>query len=221
VARSDYEIRNRIMASVSREFRFRHDYVTTVSLYYEGRSGQPYSYVYSNDLNTDGFSSNDLVAVPTGASDPRFDFSGMTPAQQTAYFNFINSSGLSKYAGGYAPRNAFFTPWQNRLDLRLVQELPAYRHVKVELFADFLNFGSWFDKHLFNYIEEINGSTTNSSQLRTLGSATYASASAGAVIKPTVTLDANGNILFASSSTIVPNNADTRWKVQGGVRLKF
>jgi hypothetical protein len=218
ISRSDYEIRDRIMASVSREFRFHKEYVSTVSLFYEGRSGQPFSYVYANDLNNDGFTSNDLVAVPSGPSDARFNFTGMTAAQQTAYFNFINSSGLSKYAGSYAPRNAFFTPWQNRLDLRFVQEMPVYHGTKIELFADFLNFGSWISKSLFNYVEEINTSTTNSSQLRALGNATY---DAAGLVKPTVTVDASGNLVFASSSTIVPNNADTRWKIQGGVRLKF
>ena len=218
IARSDYEIRDRIQASVSREFRFRSNYVTTVSLYYEGRSGQPFSYVYSNDLNNDGFTSNDLVAVPSGPSDARFDFSGLSAAQQTSYFNFINSSGLYKYAGSYAPRNAFFTPWQNRLDLRFVQDLPIYRGFKVELFADFLNFGSWIDKHLFNYIEEMNTSTSNSSQIRALGSATY---TAAGLVKPTVTLNADGSVNFPSTSLIAINNNDTRWKVQAGVSLKF
>ncbi|MDB5335289.1 MAG: hypothetical protein JWN70_908 [Planctomycetaceae bacterium] len=217
VARSDYEIRHRVMASVSKEFNFKKNFPTTISVYYEGRSGQPYSFVYTNDLNNDGFSSNDLVAVPTGSSDPRFDFSGLSAPQQDAYLAFMRKD-LGSYAGGYAPRNAFFTPWQNRLDLRIVQELHVYRKAKLELFADFLNFGSWLNKNLFNYVEEINTSTGNSSQIRTLGSATY---STTGLVKPTANVDSSGNITFASSSTIVPNNADSRWKIQGGVRLKF
>ena len=218
VARSDYEIQHRVMASLSKQFKYGKGFATTVSLAYEGRSGQPYSYVYSNDLNTDGFSSNDLVAVPTGPTDPKFDFSGMTQAQSDAYFAYLNSSGLGKFAGGYAKRNSFFTPWQNRLDLRVVQELPAYKNVKFELFMDFLNFGSWLSSSFFNYIEEINTSTTNSSQLRALGTASY---SATGLVKPTVTLDANNQIVFASSSTIVINNFDSRWRIQGGIRMKF
>jgi hypothetical protein len=218
VARSDFEVRHRVLASLSREMNWYKQFTSTVSLFYEGRSGMPYSWVYTNDLNNDGFSGNDLVAVPTSATDPRFDFSGMTAAQQTAYFAYLNSSGLSKYAGSYAPRNAFLSPWQNRLDLRFVQELPGYRNVKLELFTDFINIGSWLDKHLFNYVEEINASPGNSSQVRGLGNATY---TAAGLVKPTVTTDANGNLTFAAASTIVPNNADTRWKVQGGIRLKF
>jgi Carboxypeptidase regulatory-like domain len=222
VSRSDFEVKDRIQASVSREFIFHKNYITTISLYYEGRSGQPYSYVYGNDLNTDGFSSNDLVAVPTGPSDPRFDFSGMNAAQQSAYFAYLNSSGLSKYAGSYAPRNAFFTPWQNRLDLDFRQVIPVYsawgKNIRLECFLDFINFGSWLDKHLFNYIEEINTSTTNSSQLRALGSATY---DAAGLVRPTVVLNPDGSINFPSGSQIVVNNNDARWKIQAGVSLKF
>lgn len=218
VGRSDYEIRHRVQATVSREFRFFKQYVTTLTLAYTGRSGQPYSYVYTNDLNTDGFNANDLVAVPSSPTDARFDFTGMTQAQQDAYFAYINSNGLAKYGGSYAPKNSFFTPWQNRLDLSFHQDLPVWRTVKVEVFVDFLNFGSWLSKGLFNYVEEINGSTTNSSQLRNFGSATY---SATGLVKPTVTLNSDGSIFFPDSSKIVINNTDTRWRIQGGVRLKF
>ena len=126
----------------------------------------------------------------------------MSQAQQDAYFAYINSSGLSKFAGSYAPKNSFFTPWQNRLDLSFHQELPVWRTVKVEVFVDFLNFGSWLSKGLFNYVEEINGSTTNSSQLRALGSATY---NATGQVKPTVALNPDGSI----TSPPVPRSCST------------
>ena len=228
VARSDYEIRDRVQVVVGHEFRFWRGALTTVSLYYEGRSGQPYSFVYANDLNNDGFGTNDLVAVPTGPSDPRFDFSGMTAAQQAAYFAFIKSSGLSKFAGSYAPRNAFLGPWENRLDLHLSQDLPVYKQVKTEFFVDFINFGAWLSHSFFNYIEEINTSTTNGGQTRSLGAATYNTADGK--IHPTFNngatailgLDTNNDLTFASaSSQITPNNADSRWKIQAGIKVKF
>jgi hypothetical protein len=227
VARSDYEIRDRVQLSMSRRFRFKSDYITTVSLYYEGRTGQPYSFVYANDFNNDGFTVNDLVAVPKSLTDPRFDFTGLTAAQQYAYFAFLEQSGLSRYGGSYAPRNSFTTEWQNRLDLRLVQELPAYRQVKFEVFADFINFGAWLSHHFFNYIQEINTSTGNGGLTRAFGAATY-NASNG-LIKPTfnngsttvLVLDADNNLAFSGSSTIVPNNGDSRWKITGGIRIKF
>lgn len=215
--RSDYEVRDRLQASVSKEFNFFKRYKTTATLYYEGRSGLPYSYVYSGDLNFDGSSQNDTLSVPTGASDARFDFSGMTSAQQSAYFAFINSSGLGKYAGGYAPRNAFIGPWQNRLDLHFSQEIRVAGPVHVELFADFINFGNWLSKDVFNYIETL-GSPSNSNQLVVLGNATYA---ADGRLRPTVALNSDGTINIPTASQFLPNNGDSRWRVQSGIRLKF
>jgi hypothetical protein len=222
VSRSDYEVKDRIQVTLSHQFVFRKDFITTVSLYYEGRSGLPYSWVYSTDVNGDGLSGNDVLAVPSSPTDSRFDFSGMTTAQQDAYFAFLQTSGLSKFAGGYAPRDSFLTPWQNRLDLRFTQEVPVYsawgKHIKLEFFLDFLNFGSWLNKHWFNYIESINTSQTNGALTRVLGSATYAT---DGRIKPTVALNTNGSISLASGSQITVINSDTRWKIQGGVKLKF
>jgi hypothetical protein len=241
VYRSDYEVRNRIQASVSKEFRYGKDFVTTLSLYYEGRTGMPYSYVYNNDLNTDGYSANDLIAIPTDENDSRFDFSSLSGVQKTAYFNYLKSSGLSRYAGGYAPRNAFVTPWQNRLDLRIVQDLPItslpiVHKVKMQLFADFLNFGAWASSSVFNYVELLNTTTTNGGQTRAFGAATY-DATTGK-IKPTfndgsatvLSLDANNQVVFGanvprdsstSTSVIRPNNAEARWKIQAGVKVSF
>jgi hypothetical protein len=241
VARSDYEVQDRIQVNLSREFRFKTDYVTTISLYYEGRSGMPFSYVYSNDLNSDGFGANDLVAVPTGESDARFDFSTMTAAQKSAYFSFIKSSHLDRYAGSYAPRNAFLTPWQNRLDLRVVQDipvgnLPVLHKVKVQIFADFLNFGSFVNRTLFNYVELLNAAPGNGGQTRALGAATYDPTSGK--IKPTfndgsttvLSLNPEGSLIFGadvdrdlstSTSVIRPNTNESRWKVQAGVKIVF
>jgi hypothetical protein len=222
ISRSDYEVKDRLQASLSREFLFFKGYVSTVSLYYEGRSGQPYSWVYSGDVNGDGVFGNDLLAVPSGPTDPRFDFSTMSAANQTGYFAFLAANGLTKYAGSYIPRDAMLGPWQNRLDLNLRQEIPIAsawgKHVKLELFLDFLNIGSFLSKNLFNYVEEINTGTTFGGLTRVLGNATY---NANGQIVPTFTADANGNVVLPASSLITVNNGDSRWRIQGGIKLKF
>ncbi len=215
--RSDYEVRDRLQASYTREFNFLERYKTTATLYYEGRSGLPYSYVYSGDLNGDGYFQNDALAVPTAANDARFDFSGMTTAQQDAYFAFMAKSGLSRFAGGYAPRNSFIGPWQNRLDLHLSQEVRVAGAVKVEVFADFINFGNWLSKDVFNYVESL-GQGGNSNQIVVLGNAAYGT---DGRIRPSVTLNSDGSINTPTASQILPSNGDSRWRVQAGVRLKF
>lgn len=209
VSTSDFEIRHRIQASLTKEFKYWRDLKTTVSLYYEGRSGSPYSYVYSNDLNNDGFTANDLVAVPRSLTDPRFDFSGLSAVQQAAYMDFFSSSGLARFAdAGYAPRNSFRQPWQNRLDLRLTQQIRTWGNVNLELFADFINFGSWLSDDVFNYIETVSN-PGNTGLTRRIGNASYNGAG---VIVPTA-----ANVTDAISI----NNGESRWRIQVGAKLLF
>jgi hypothetical protein len=210
-SRSDFEIKNRLQLTLTREFEFKKKWKTFVSAYYEGRSGNPYSFAYNTDLNGDSRSDNDLVAVPSGAGDPRFDFSGMSAATQAAYFGFINASGLAKFAGGVAPKNAFTQPWVNRLDLRVSQTIPVRGNVSVEVFFDFINFGSFVSKRLFNYYEEVPLLSNDVFRRRALGGASY---NAAGRIVPTFNAPvANSNFLF--------ENVQSRWRLQFGAKLKF
>ncbi len=210
-AHSDFEVKDRLQSTLTREFTYGKEWKTFVSLYYEGRSGNPYSFVYNTDLNGDSRADNDLVAVPTDANDARFDFSGMSAATQAAYFQFLQSSGLSKYAGSYAPKNAFTQPWVNRLDLRLSQTIPVYKPVKVELFFDFVNFGSFLSKRLFSYYEEVPLISNDVFRRRALGGASY---TAAGKIAPTYNAPiSNSNFLF--------DNVQSRWRIQVGAKLTF
>jgi hypothetical protein len=220
VARSDYEIRDRVIAGLTKQFKYWRDLKTGISLFYEGRSGSPYSWVYSTDLNSDGFTANDLVAVPNGATDPRFDFSLLTPAQVAGYLRAFDQNNLSKYAGGYATKNAFLQPWQNRLDLRVQQEIPTIKSLKVKLFADFINFGSWLSKDLFNYIETLPV-PTNTGLVRQIPGGQYNAAGRIQPTAPAGAFDAAGNMIIPSNSAIAINNGDSRWKIQVGARIEF
>ena len=209
--RSDFEIKDRFQASLAREFEFIKSFKTTASLYYEGRTGNPYSFAYSTDLNQDGFAGNDLVAVPSGSTDSRFDFSALSTAQQTAMFAYIQSSGLSKYAGGYAPKNAFFQPWVNRLDLSVKQSVPLHLGgAKLDLIFDFTNFGNFISKSLFNYTERApTGPAQDLFDRILVGNASIDNVTGK--IKPTS---------FAPASFLVDNTM-SRWRVQLSARLSF
>lgn len=209
VGRSDFEVRDRVQVSFARRFEFVKGWRTTASLYYEGHTGNPFSYAYGNDLNNDGVSANDLVYVPAGGSDPKVDYSGMTAAQQTDFLAFLQRSGLSKYAGSYAPRNAFFQPWINQLDLRLTQKLPIYRPLEVELFADFINFGYWLSRKAFGYTELLTNTNNAVFYRRLMGNATY---NAAGQVRPTYTSE-------PANATI--DNIASRWRVQFGATVRF
>lgn len=211
---ADFEIKDRVQVSLTRQFEFVKRAKTTASLYYEGRTGNPYSWVFGSDLNGDGVSFNDTVFVPTGPTDARFDFSAMTAAQQDAFFAFLQSSGLSKYAGQAAPKNAWTEPWVNRLDLKLVQDVPLWGvgefKPKLQLFFDFINLGSFLSKSTFGYTEIAPFVQNDVFRTRTLTNST--SYTTDGRIRPTFTSTPAGfNI----------DNGMSRWRIQLGAKLLF
>ena len=210
VGTSDFEVKDRVQASFAYQFKFWRDLKTTASLYYEGRSGSPYSYAYSNDLNNDGFAGNDLVAIPSDVNDPRFDFSGLPTAQRDAMFAYIQASGLSKYAGSYVPKNTLYQPWVNRLDLKLSQKIPFhFKNTEVELWLDFTNFGNFISKSLFNYVERAPSVVNDVFERKLVGNATINTTTGK--ISPTTW----------SPSDFLVDNVMSRWRIQVGARLKF
>ena len=68
-ATSDFEVRHRVLATGSWKFELGGGHATTVSVFYEGSAGDPYSYMYADDVNGDGIRGNDLAYVPAGRSD--------------------------------------------------------------------------------------------------------------------------------------------------------
>ena len=84
-------IRDSISGALTFKKAFFGDYATTASVFYEGRSGRPFSYVFWNDANGDSRTFNDLFYVPKGPGDVVFTNltqNGVTTtgAQQEAAF---------------------------------------------------------------------------------------------------------------------------------------
>ncbi|MFN2397590.1 MAG: TonB-dependent receptor domain-containing protein [Gemmatimonadaceae bacterium] len=136
---------------------------TDVSLIYAGISGNPFEYIYRNgptfgsgDLNADGVQGNDLIYVPTdatNASQIQFrDFGTgaglVTAAQQaTAFEQFIkNSECLSEQRGKILERNSCRTPWQNIVNVSLRQSLPSFQRHTLSLQLDVFNFLNLLNK---------------------------------------------------------------------------
>ncbi len=209
LSRSDFEMRHRVQVTLARQFEFKKGWKTRTSLYYEGHSGNPFSYTYGNDLNNDGITTNDLVYVPTGPTDSKISLAGMNAAQQAAYFDFLNTSGLNKFAGTYAPRNAFIQPWINQLDLKITQKLPIYKPVEVELFFDFINFGFWLSRQTFGDVKLLTNTNNAVYYRRTMGNASY---NASGQVVPTWT---------AAPAGVVIDNTASRWRVQFGAAVRF
>ena len=151
---SRYAIKDRFTGALTFQKAFFKDYKTTASLFYEGRSGRPFSYVFWNDANGDSRTFNDLFYVPTGPGDVAFidlNINGTitTGAQQeAAFFAWLaQHPELAPYAGTYAPANAFRAGWTNSFDLRVSQELPGFwKDHKSSITLDIMNVGNLLNK---------------------------------------------------------------------------
>jgi len=123
---------------------FIEDHATSVGLFFQRRSGRPYSYTYEDDTVEDYFGDSDdeervLLYVPTGPSDPLMDFSQLSQAEIDEFFVFLDSSGLSRYAGGSAPKNGFNSDWSSDLDIRIQQDIPLWKDHRLQVFFDIEN----------------------------------------------------------------------------------
>ncbi len=106
------------------------DHATSVGLFFNRRSGRPFSYTYEDDTVEEYFGDSDdeesvLLYVPTGPTDPLMDFSNLSQQEVDGLFTFLDRSGLSRFAGGIAPKNGFNSPWSSDLDIRIQQDFPV------------------------------------------------------------------------------------------------
>jgi hypothetical protein len=110
------------------------------SLIYLGRSGQPFSYQVSNDVNADGTAGNDNIYVPRDASD--ISLAGDVAVQAAAFTrldSLITSNAcLSEQRGQVMERNSCRNRWINTLNARLAAFIPLPGQA-LEISADLFN----------------------------------------------------------------------------------
>lgn len=213
-ANSAYLVKDRFTGSLNWKHNFFGEYATRFGLFYEGRKGKPYSWIYNNDLNGDG-NSNDLLYIPVGVGSGEVVFKGpgSTTAVQAeaAFWAIAEQYGLDKYAGTFVPRNAAFAPWTNTFDVRVSQELPGFFDGnKATLTLDILNVGNLLNKK-WGRIDEI------------------AFSSAGGLSRSFVDymgLDANGNYVYGITGRVEDfvtrqNGGESQWAAQVTVKYEF
>jgi hypothetical protein len=158
-ANSAYLVKDRISSTLSWDHAFIQGYKTRVGLFYEGRTGKPYSWTFSNDANGDGLAGNDLMYIPSAPGSGQVIFQGDTATDKTnenRFWAIVNANpGLLRNAGRVAQRNENYGPWSNSVDVRLSQELPSFFKGHKAVFAfDILNFGNLLNKR-WGRIDEI------------------------------------------------------------------
>jgi len=194
---------------------------TTVGLYLDGHTYGNGSYVFSNDMNGDGVSGNDLIYIPRSQAEMNFvtekvgsgsDTATYTGAQQAAAFDaYINQdSYLSKHRGQYAQRNAAFLPMVWRLDGSISQDLGAMlggQSHRLQVRLDVLN--------LTNLIDKNWGLGESFTQLRVLS---YAGLDANGAA--TYKLASVGSKLISSSYITTASSSDV-WRIGLSLRYLF
>ncbi len=160
--------------------RFKHYWndnnATAVGMFFNRRSGRPFSYTYEDDTVEDLFGDSDdeesiLLYVPTGPGDPLMDFTTnlggrFDQADVDAFFAFLDSSGLSRYAGGIAPKNGFEGSYSTDLDLRISQEIGIWKEHQLQVFLDIDNVLNLFGND--NNLRRFNGAGDVPEALRVL-----------------------------------------------------
>ena len=210
-ATSDFEVRHRILATGSWKFDYSRGLASTISMFYEGSAGDPFSYMYADDVNGDGIRGNDLAYIPGSRSDVSAD---VTDAEWMTIDAFLGSDpALHQARGGIVQRNATRSPWRNRLDLRLIQQLPSIRNQHFELTLDILN--------LTNLI---NSAWGHSRYVRFDAVGLFNFDGYDEQGRPDVDLrvrDANEDGKVDREDVFQSTNLSSRWQVQLGVRYTF
>ncbi len=208
---SQYEIRGRIFVSLTYTDEFIKDAPTTISLFYNGQSGAPFSFIYGSDINNDGFDQNDLFYIPKDDNDIELGSvsNGVFTRNQSMYDalnGFINNNDyLSSHRGQIAERNASRNPWVNYVDLHISQDIPVIPGHRFTINYDVLN--------LLNLFNSDWG--WDSSVFSTYIMARKAGTDA-ATGRNVYTFSAPAN-----NTPFAADNIFSRWRMQLGVRYTF
>ncbi len=135
LANNPFDLRSRVTALVSYTKEYLQTASTTVSIFYNGQTGAPFSYVYGGrnggDVNRSTFSGSlgnhfSLIYIPRHAGEINFvEAGGLSPEEQWNLFDaFINSDPyLRSRRGQYAERNGARAPFAHQIDVKILQDI--------------------------------------------------------------------------------------------------
>ncbi|WP_462248136.1 TonB-dependent receptor [Ekhidna sp.] len=147
LGRSDFDVASRVLASVSYRKEYLNNFATTISFFYNGQSGSPFSYTYDDDLTGEDSRERALIYVPSTRNEIRFADVSTADEQWAALNDYINNDEyLSGRRGRYAEKNMVRTPFTSIIDFRLLQdfyiEMSDGKKNTIQLSFDIFNFGN-------------------------------------------------------------------------------
>lgn len=155
-ATGNFEVEHSLKVTLGYATEFFADYETRFNLFYERRSGRPFSYAMGmyedddfgdNEAGGDDFFSQSayLPYIPSGADDPNVDWNNSISWDELKML--LDNAGISYGGEGYIlDRNTHNQPWVTDLDLSIQQEVPGFMdghkgilYLTIDNFANLLN----------------------------------------------------------------------------------
>lgn len=221
---SGFNVPHRLVGAVTYRAEYFNHLATSFSLFYSGSHQGRMSYVYGNDMNGDG-NSSDLMYIPKTKDELIFTdivSNGnvvATAAQQSeAFWNYVqNDDYLSENKGKYAERFGKLEPWRNRFDMKISQEvfsnLGASRKGVLTVSLDILNVGNLLNKDWGSYQYFGLSSYDNIKLLKVAG---YQNG------QPVYQLNASNIDYFKENARFVDNvSTSSTWGMMLGIKLSF
>jgi Carboxypeptidase regulatory-like domain len=226
---SNFDLRHRIVATFGTNLIWSKSNTTSLTFFYSGQSGSPYSVVYNSGGSPYGNAANtNLPYIPKDQNDIRladYVVNGQTytAAQQWADLDKLisNDKYLSKRRGQYAERNGLRTPWNHELDMKLMHEfkLGKLKKQSIQVSFDMFNLLNLINNewgHIY-FVTNVNNYTVNLlTFVKDANNVAVGKPSSGYLptfnfTKPT---GLNGNYY-----TVDPLNS--RWQGQFGIKYTF
>ncbi|MGN7783027.1 TonB-dependent receptor [Niabella sp. 22666] len=248
LTRSNFDMGSRLNGFISKEFKYAKNFATTLTLFYNGQSGQRISYLYAavsnRSITNADASATSLVYLPKTAEEANFvdlyttvnnerKISRKASEQWEDYEKFINDNKYFKEnAGKVAKRNGDRAPWENHFDFRIAQDF-IVKTYKLQVFFDVLNIGNLFN----NSWGRAYGTGTNPDGFFPLSTTIFTPvvsnpsatpttkegvAFTPTVYKPAYTFNLNNfTDIDGKRRPYNVNNFTSRWSGQIGVRFSF
>jgi hypothetical protein len=219
---SDFDLQHRVSAALTKKFSYGRC-ATMITLFYNGQSGSPFSYVYdSSIINDDGrfpSSNSDLIYIPTAKDLEHMIFvpNANSPQQQQALLNdyIEHDKYLRNHRGEFSERNGPRLPFTNIVDLRLQQDFKVsigQKETVLSIIYDVFNFTNMLNKDW--------GRTYFLSSSDNYALITFAGYSNSSTLTPQYKYKPTGAHPWSIQNSTAPG-VSARWISQLGVKISF
>ena len=232
LAYSNFDLRHRIVATLGTNWIWNAMNTTSLTFFYSGQSGSPYSVVYNSGGSPYGNAANaNLPYIPKNQSDIRLadvkDAGGNITYSATQQWTDLNNliegdPYLKTRRGQYAERNGLRTPWNHELDLKIMHEFRLSKTNKqhsIQLSFDIFNVLNLLNNdwgHI-TFVTNVNNYTVNLLTFAKDANGVAAGKPSSGYL-PTFTFNRPTG-LKSHYYTVDPLNS--RWQGQFGIKYNF